>query len=41
MKNWNWQRLVGSLPGLDFAFLVESELFAQEEILGRELTFGS
>ena len=27
---------MGGSAGLDFAFLVERELFAQEEILGRE-----
>ena len=29
-------RWMGGPAGLDFAFLVERELFAQEEILGRE-----
>jgi hypothetical protein len=33
-------RIVGP-SGLDSAFLVEGELFAQEEILGRERTFRS
>jgi hypothetical protein len=32
---------MGGPSGLDFALLVERELFAQEEILGRERAFGS
>ena len=32
---------MGGPAGLDSAFLVERELFAQEEILGRERAFGS
>ena len=32
---------MGSSAGLDPALLIEPELFAQEEILGGELSFGS
>jgi hypothetical protein len=32
---------MGGPAGPDFAFRIECELFAQEEILGRERAFGS
>ena len=34
-------RWIGGPSGRDFAFLAEGELFAQEEILGRERAFRS